>query len=301
METEQAQCHQGKKPHRVRGGQAPVGCPARGFTCAFGRGSWFESHVDTLKFKLTLAYDGAAYHGWQSRKDASGVQNRVEAALGKLFASGPRVESSSRTDSGVHAWGMVAHFEIQRAEFKMPPGKLALALNACLPDDIRVRSAVRVPGKFHARFDAAGKQYRYHVWNDPVMNPLMRSQAWHVARDLDLAAMREAAVLFVGRHDFRSFTANRGVVLEDAVRTLTRCDIRKKGRHLTFMIEGGGFLYKMCRGIVGTLVQVGEGRFPASEIPAMLERRDRRTAGVNAPAHGLVLWKVFYPKKAGSP
>lgn len=247
-----------------------------------------------LRFKLTLAYDGAAYHGWQTKKDGSAVQNRVEVALARLFASAPKVESSSRTDSGVHARGMVAHVDIPRAEYKMPLGKLALALNACLPEDIRVRSAVRVMGDFHARFDAIGKQYRYQVWNGPVMDPLRRSLAWHVSRELDLEAMREAAELFIGRHDFRSFTANRGGVLEDAVRTLTRCEIRKNGPQITFIIEGGGFLYKMCRGIVGTLVQVGEGKFPAEEVRTMLEQKDRRAAGVNAPAHGLVLWKVFY-------
>jgi len=247
-----------------------------------------------LKFKLTLAYDGAAYHGWQSRKEGTGVQNRVEAALARLFASAPRLESSSRTDSGVHAWGMVTHCEVPRAEFNMPPGKLALALNACLPDDIRVRSTVRVPADFHARFDAVGKQYRYQIWNHPVMNPLLRDQAWHVPRGLDFSAMNDAAARFVGRQDFRSFTANRGVVLEDAVRTLTRCEVRKRGSQVTVVIEGGGFLYKMCRGIVGTLVQVGEGRFPAAEVSEMLRQRDRRSAGVNAPAHGLVLWKVFY-------
>jgi tRNA pseudouridine38-40 synthase len=257
--------------------------------------SWFESRVEMIRFKLTLAYDGAAYHGWQSKKDGSAVQNRVEAALARLFASAPRVESSSRTDSGVHAWGMVAHVDIPFAEYHLPSGKLALALNALLPDDIRVRSAVRVAGNFHARFDALGKQYRYQVWNAPVMDPLRRNLAWHVPRALDLAAMREAAALFVGRHDFRSFTANRGVVLEDAVRTLTRCEIRKQGPQLAFVIEGGGFLYKMCRGIVGTLVQVGEGKFPPETVSTMLEKKDRRAAGVNAPAHGLMLWKVFYP------
>jgi tRNA pseudouridine38-40 synthase len=112
--------------------------------------------------------------------------------------------------------------------------------------------------------------------------------------------MREAARSFVGRHDFRSFTANRGDVLEDAVRTLTRCEIKRSGSHLTFVIEGEGFLYKMCRGIVGTLVQVGYGKFPASEVRDMLDRQDRRVAGMNAPAHGLVLWKVFYGKEKGA-
>ncbi|RYD20410.1 MAG: tRNA pseudouridine(38-40) synthase TruA [Verrucomicrobiaceae bacterium] len=250
--------------------------------------------MEMLRFKLTLAYDGTAYHGWQAKKDGSAVQNRVETALGRLFASAPKVESSSRTDSGVHARGMVAHVDVPREEYRMPPGKLALAMNALLPEDIRVRSAVRVKGDFHARFDAKGKQYRYSVWNAPVMDPLRRGLAWHVARPLDLEAMREAAAFFVGRHDFRSFTANRGVVLEDAVRTVTGCEIRKNGPQLTFIIEGGGFLYKMCRGIVGTLVQVGEGKFPPGEVTKMLEQKDRRVAGVNAPAHGLVLWKVFY-------
>jgi len=257
----------------------------------------FQGRVRLLKFKLTIAYDGTAWQGWQSQRSGLGVQDQVEAALAKLFAAAPRVESSSRTDAGVHASGMVAHFEIPADQFRMPPRHLVLAINACLPDDIRVMSAARVPASFHARFDAAGKQYRYRVWNDPVMNPLLRTQAWHVPRPLDLTAMREAALHFVGRQDFRAFTANRGDVLDDAVRTLTRCDIIRHGRKITFVIEGGGFLYKMCRGIVGTLVQVGYGRFPAEEVRSMLEGKDRRCSGMNAPAHGLILWKVFYSKK----
>lgn len=258
-------------------------------------GSWFECRVPLLRFKLTIAYDGAAYHGWQSRPEGTAVQNQVESALARLFACEPRVESASRTDSGVHAWGMTAHFDVPDEKMKIPPVKLALAINALLPENIRVRTAVPVSESFHARFDAMGKQYRYQIWNGPVMNPLSRKQVWHVARELDLSAMYEAAELLIGRHDFRSFTANRGVMLEDAVRTLTRCEIQKRGRLLTFVIEGEGFLYKMCRCIVGTLVQVGEGKFSADDMLEVLERRDRSAAGVNAPAHGLVLWKVFYP------
>jgi tRNA pseudouridine38-40 synthase len=252
--------------------------------------------VNSLKFKLTMAFDGAAYQGWQSQRSGLGVQDRVEAALARLFPSAPRVQGSSRTDAGVHALGMVAHFEVPRAEFRMPARHLALAINACLPEDVRVRAASRAPAMFHARFDAVGKEYRYHVWNDLAMNPLLRTQAWHVPRPLDCGAMRHAAGLLVGRHDFRAFTASRGGLLEDAVRTLTRCDVRRSGPRITFLLEGEGFLYKMCRGIVGTLVQVGEGRFPPAEVTAMLAGRDRRRAGVNAPAHGLVLWKVRYPR-----
>jgi tRNA pseudouridine38-40 synthase len=266
-----------------------------------------------LKFKLVIAYDGTGYEGWQVQKTGTGVQEIVEAALARLFPSKPRLHSASRTDTGVHALGMVAHFEIPcgcdapvaestpgdeasppPARFKMSTHKLALALNAWLPEDIRVLSAARAPEKFHARFDAAGKQYRYCVWNHTAMNPLLRHSAWQVTRPLNLKAMRAAAPRFVGRHDFKSFAASRNYEMESTVRKLTRCDIKKSGRLLTFIIEGDGFLYKMCRGIVGTIVQIGLGKFPEDEIKRMLAKKDRRTAGMTAPAHGLVLWKVFY-------
>src|SRR6185503_10181127 len=133
-----------------------------------------------LKFKLILAYDGTQYEGWQVQKTGTGVQQKVEAALARLFPSAPQLNSSSRTDAGVHALGMVADVEIPRAEFKMPARRLALALNAWLPEDIRVMSAKRCRADFHARFDASGKQYRYFVWNHSSMNPLLRQQAWHV-------------------------------------------------------------------------------------------------------------------------
>ncbi len=250
--------------------------------------------MNLLKFKLVIAYDGTAYEGWQVQKTGTGVQQIVEAALAKLFPSGPRLHSASRTDTGVHALGMVAHFEIPAAEFKMSARKLSLALNAWLPEDVRVLSASRAPGKFHARFDAAGKQYRYFVWNHTAMNPLLRHSAWQVTRPLNLKAMRAAAPLFIGRRDFKSFAASRNYEMETTVRKLTRCDVKKSGPLLTFIIEGDGFLYKMCRGIVGTIVQTGLGKFPADEIKRMLAKKDRRVAGMTAPAHGLVLWKVFY-------
>ena len=253
-----------------------------------------------LKFKLTIAYDGTGYEGWQVQKIGTGVQEKVEASLAKLFPSRPRAHSSSRTDTGVHALGMIAHFEVPPAECRMTTRKLALAINAWLPEDIRVLSAARAKADFHARFNASGKQYRYFVWNHPAMNPLIRHTAWHVPRPLDLSAMRAAARLFIGRHDFQSFAANPGYAKESTVRTLSRCDLRQSGRLLTLVIEGDGFLYKMCRGIVGTLVQVGLGTFPAAGVKQMLGMRDRRVAGMSAPAHGLVLWKVFYRRKAGA-
>ena len=247
-----------------------------------------------VKFKLTIAYDGTNYAGWQVQTSGVGVQQKVEEALARLFPGVKRVHSSSRTDTGVHALGMAAHVEIPASEFKMTAAKLALALNAHLPEDVRVMTAARCREDFHARFDAAGKQYRYFVWNHPVMNPLLRHQAWHVPRKVDLGAMRSAAKLFLGRHDFKSFAASRNYEMESTVRTLTRCDLKRNGSMLTFVIEGDGFLYKMCRGIVGTLVQVGQGKIAATDIKNILASRDRRVAGMTAPAHGLVLWKVFY-------
>ena len=253
--------------------------------------------MSAIKFKLTIAYDGTGYVGWQVQKSGKGVQEIVEAALARLFPSRPQLLSSSRTDTGVHAMGMVAHFEVLRAEYKMPANRLLLlALNAWLPHDIRVMHVARSKPDFHARYDASGKQYRYLVWNHPSANPILRTQSWHVPRALDVAAMRKAARLFVGKHDFRSLAANRGDVLKDAVRTMTRCDVRRSGSQITFIIEGDGFLYKMCRGIVGTVVQVGQGKIAAADIKRILAHRDRRVAGMTAPAHGLVLWKVYYPK-----
>jgi tRNA pseudouridine38-40 synthase len=247
-----------------------------------------------VKFKLLIAYDGTAYQGWQMQKIGTGVQEKVESALGNMFPSVKRIHSSSRTDTGVHALGMVAHVEIPRAEFKMPVARLALAINAFLPHDIRVLSARRVPEAFHARFDATGKQYRYFIWNHPAMNPLLQNRAWHFPIKLDLAKMRAAAKLFIGRHDFRSLAGTRSYEMASTVRSLNRCDIRKSGPRLTFIIEGDGFLYKMCRGIVGTVVQVGQGKIPLARVAEILASRDRRAAGMTAPAHGLVLWKVFY-------
>lgn len=258
-----------------------------------------DSEVNTVKLKLTIAYDGTAYQGWQAQKIGVGVQQKIEEALARLFPSVQRVRSASRTDTGVHALGLVADVGVSRAELRMPLRKLPLALNAWLPEDIRVVSARRVPAGFHARFHATGKQYRYFVWNHATMNPLLRHRAWHVPVPLDVAAMRSAAPLLLGRHDFRSFAAAHSYAVADTVRTLTRCDLRRQGPLLTFLIEGDGFLYKMCRGIAGTLVQLGRGKFTAADLKRMLAAKDRRVAGMTAPAHGLVLWKVFYRKSGG--
>jgi tRNA pseudouridine38-40 synthase len=250
--------------------------------------------VPTVRVKLTIAYDGTNYAGWQIQKSGVAVQELIEKAFKNIFALDLRLHGSSRTDAGVHARALIAHVDIPRAKFKMEPRKLSLALNAHLPEDIRIMHATRARAEFHARFNAKGKQYRYLIYNHAAMDPLLRTQAWHVPQAIKIASMRQATRAFVGKHDFEAFSASRGYKMENTVRTVTRCDLRKNGPLLTVIIEGDGFLYKMCRGIVGTIIQVGQGKFAADEITKMIATKDRRAAGMSAPAHGLVLWKVFY-------
>lgn len=251
-----------------------------------------------VRLRLVVAYDGAAYQGWQWQKVGVGVQQKVEEALARLFPSAPRVHGSSRTDTGVHALGMVAHFEVPRSEWRLSGTKLRLAINAWLPPDVRVMAASRSSPDFHARFDAIGKEYRYLVWNAPAMNPLLRNQAWHVPRKLDVEAMRAAARRLVGTHDFRAFSTNPGYERHSTRRTLFRVAVQRRGALLTCILEGDGFLYRMCRGIAGTLVQVGLHRFDPEAMLEILTRGDRRLAGMTAPAHGLVLWKVRYARRS---
>jgi tRNA pseudouridine38-40 synthase len=256
-----------------------------------------EGHV---RIRLVVAYDGTDYVGWQVQPEGVSVQGRLEEALARLFPTAPRVVSSSRTDTGVHARGMCAHFDVPRADWRMKPDKLVLAANAHLPDDVRVVAAARARPGFHARFDAVGKQYRYAVWNHPAHDPLGLRRQWHVPRPLDLRAMRAAAAGLVGRHDFVAFSASPGYERRHTVRHVTRCRVLRSGPLVTVVIEADGFLYKMCRGIVGTLVQVGHGRFRPEEPAAMLSGRDRRLSGMTAPALGLTLWHVRY-RRPGQP
>jgi tRNA pseudouridine38-40 synthase len=247
-----------------------------------------------IRLRLTVAFDGTNYFGWQWQPEDISVQQRVEEALSRVLPCKPRVNGCSRTDTGVHARALVAHCDVPRPEFKMPARKLVLAVNAHLPDDIRITAAAQAKTGFHARFSARGKQYRYFVWNHFAHNPLLRHQSWQVPRPLDLRAMRAAAAQLVGRHDFLAFSATPGYARRHTVRQLRRCEVKRSGPLITIILEADGFLYKMCRGIVGTLVQVGLGRFEADHVRPMLESRDRCLAGMTAPAQGLVLWKVFY-------
>jgi tRNA pseudouridine38-40 synthase len=256
--------------------------------------------ADEVRLRLTVGYEGTHYKGWQLQSEGPTVQGVIEESLAKIFPSHPQLHSSSRTDAGVHAIGMAAHFDVTKAEWRMEPSKLILALNAHLPEDVRVLTAAKAKRDFHARFDAVGKQYRYFIWNHSAQTPLWRATHWHVPRTLDVRAMSRAAASLEGRHDFIAFSASPGYARNHTCRNVRRCEVKRNGSQIVVIIEADGFLYKMCRGIVGTLAQVGMGRFQPEQVLPMIESRNRSLAGMTAPAHGLILWKVFY-RKSGEP
>ncbi len=249
---------------------------------------------EIIKLKWVIAYHGAAYQGWQAQKTGRGVQSVLEEVLQRFCPLASRLCGSSRTDTGVHAMGMVAHVELPKSQVGMRPEKLRLAMNAHLPSDIRVVRITRVPKQFHARYHATAKQYRYRIWNHPAMNPLLNGLAWHVPVPLNRTDMKQASGHFVGTHDFRSVASNRNYAYETTVRTLFRCSVTHRASDMEITLEGDGFLYKMCRGIVGTLVAVGKGKWKPDQIPDMLQAKNRCQSGMNAPACGLTLQRVMY-------
>jgi tRNA pseudouridine38-40 synthase len=243
-----------------------------------------------MNIRLTLEYDGTGYAGWQRQDNAMTVQQRVEEAIAAVTGERAGIVAAGRTDAGVHALGQVCHFH---TGCTIPPGRIAFALNAHLPPDIRVTESRQVPDAFHARYDARGKHYRYTLFVRPVAPALERGRVWHIPVALDAAAMTRSAAHFVGEHDFSAFM-DAGSPVKSAVRTLTRADVTVRRNHILFDFEGTGFLYRMVRIIAGTLVEVGQGKRDADSIPELLRDGDRSRAGVAAPARGLCLMRVYY-------
>jgi tRNA pseudouridine38-40 synthase len=244
------------------------------------------------RFKLTVAYDGTAYAGWQVQPDRPSVQQVLEETLAEIVGHAVKIHGSGRTDAGVHARGQVAHADLA---CRMTAKSVGRALNARLPPDIRVLKASLTRPGFHARRSAAGKEYRYFVWNDELILPDRRLYAAHAYRPLDVAAMREGAAFFVGRHDFASFTANPQRVVESTVRTLFAFTVSRRGKEVVFRVSGEGFLYKQVRGMVGFLLRVGERAEKPEAVKELLDSRAPRKARVpTAAAQGLFLWRVWY-------
>jgi len=207
-----------------------------------------------------------------------------------------RITSKARSRrSGVHALGQIAHADVPAG--KHTNARWLAALNANLPHAVRVTRVVRVAGGregFHARYSAKGKRYEYRIYNAAWLHPLERGRAWHVGQELDVAAMRTAAALLMGRHDFAAFSANRGDAEPDTVRTLTRVAIARRGLMVTLAFEGDGFLYKMVRMLTGTLVRIGQGKADAQLVRVLLAGRGGTKTQFAAPAEGLYLVRVFY-------
>jgi len=247
------------------------------------------------KVLLTISFDGTCYLGWQAQRSGRGVANVLQRACFALSSETTEIVSSSRTDTGVHARALCAHLVVPSSLQHLSVRRLRTALNAQLPKDIRISEVAEVAPSFNARFDALRKEYHYHIWNHAIMNPLLRQQAWHVPFSLDESIMRQAAERFLGRHDFRAFTSHRDGVLGDSLREITRCEIHRVDELWTIKIQASGFLYKMCRCMVGTLVQVARHRMSLEDLSSLLQGGERQASGMNAPAHGLSLWQVDYP------
>jgi tRNA pseudouridine38-40 synthase len=242
--------------------------------------------------KLVIAYDGTAYHGWQ--RQAAGidtVQQRIEDAASDVLRQRVVALGAGRTDAGVHAAGQVANF--RTSNLAVPLRGLRRAMNSRLPSDIAVRSATVVPDDFHASRWAVGKTYRYRIRVSPARPVTSRGQVWHYWRALEVEPMRQAATRLLGRHDFVGF-ATSAEERADTVRTIFRCDVAEADGKVRIAVRGDGFLYNMVRNVVGTLVEIGRGRWGPKRIDRVLATCDRREAGPTAPPDGLTLVCVHY-------
>lgn len=243
--------------------------------------------------KLTLAYDGTDFHGWQVQPGLPTIQGELERVLGEIEGRRVSVNGSGRTDAGVHALEQVASVAIDNP---IPITNLRRAMNRLLPHSIRVLGVEEVSPEFHARFSARSKIYEYRLWRGEICPPMMYRYVYHYPYPLGVKPMVEAARLLEGTHDFRSFASADGENGEDqnTVRTITVSRLETEGDLLRYSVEGSGFLHHMVRNIVGTLLEVGKGSLSVADIAAILRSRDRRQAGPTAPARGLLLVKVHY-------
>lgn len=243
------------------------------------------------RIKLTIAYDGTDYCGWQIQPNGITVEEVLNKKLKKLTGEDIHVIGASRTDSGVHALGNVAVFD---TESSIPAERMAYALNQRLPDDIVIVSSKEVPLDWHPRYqDEILKTYEYHIYNAPVQNPLKRRCSAFVSFPMNVEKMREGAAYLLGEHDFVSF-CNVRTSVEDTVRTVKELMIEQEGPDITIRITGNGFLYNMVRIIAGTLIRVGRGFYEPTKVKEILEARERTQAGVTAPPEGLTLVCIEY-------
>lgn len=251
-----------------------------------------EEHFNH-KYKMTIAYDGTEYSGWQIQPNGISIQELIQKRLQVLTREATGVVGAGRTDAGVHALGQVAHFS---TESPIDTGRVQHGLNGMLPKEIRIESLVEVSMDFHARYSAVGKIYHYHLHLDPVECPFYRRYRWHHSQIISVDMIKEASLHFLGTHDFSAFTneAHRGVAARNPVRTIEQLNVIHQDKSLCLEFKGNGFLYRMVRNIVGTLVEIGRGKRSPKEIPWLIASKDRSNTGKAAPAHGLFLVAVIY-------
>ena len=245
--------------------------------------------------KLTLAYDGTRYGGWQTQRGHQAskptIQETLERALHRILREPVRVIGSGRTDAGAHALAQVAHARIRSA---MPCARLMRSLNYFLPRDIAVTRLEDARETFHAQFHASRKQYRYRIFVGEVVPPFIRSYVHHVRVPLNVTRMRREAASLRGRHDFRAFARSGGEGVRTTTWILHAISLARRGSELQLEVEGNGFLHTMVRSIAGTLIDVGRGRLPAGTLRRMLKTGNRELTGTTAPARGLALVTVRY-------
>jgi tRNA pseudouridine38-40 synthase len=244
-----------------------------------------------MRVRMDIAYDGSEFSGWQRQTGHRTVQEDLESAISRVAGEQVVVFGSGRTDAGVHARGQVAHIDLQDGCDLV---RLMRGVNAVLARDVRVMRMSRARPEFHAQFSAMAKEYRYFIWNGAVMPPLDRRTRAHVRDPLDVAAMRKAALMLVGRHDFAAFTANPNREVETTVRELLRLEVHKRGSLIEIRALGRGFLYKMVRSLAGFLIRVGQGAEKPETASSILGSRLRTARVPTAAPQGLFLWKVFY-------
>ncbi len=244
------------------------------------------------RLKLIVAYDGAQFAGWQSQTHRNTIQDHLDRAFERIGGKSVRAHGAGRTDAGVHALAQCAHVDLPDERFSA--GRWAEALNALLPPAIRVLRCRYVSNQFHARLSAKGKIYRYRIWSAPVLPPLEYGRAWHIARPLDFEVLKTSAKRFVGTHDFAGFAANRGKREKSTIRTIYSVRVGHNGPCVTIDFDGEGFLYKMVRLIVGSLVQCALGKLCIEDVTARLASGQLGPARFAAPAEGLLLVRVRY-------
>ena len=243
------------------------------------------------RIKLTVAYDGTNYHGWQLQPNGVTIEEKLNEALTDLLGEEITVTGASRTDSGVHSLGNVAVFDTNH---RMPAEKISYALNQRLPEDIVVQDSCEVPADFHPRHCDSRKTYEYRILNREFPDPTRRRDTYFYYKQLDVEAMRKAASYLVGKHDFKSFCSAHAEAGKSTVRFLYSCSVKKEDDIIKIRVTGSGFLYNMVRIIAGTLVAVGSGELPPEQMPIIIARRDRSFAGPTAPANGLTMIGIEY-------